>query len=87
MKFLNKTNGQTRCLKVKNVTLFRTEGVIGQYLLNTNENTSLFILQNFLELNKALRALKGQGSIACTMPCLVLKNCPKISEISYHIEY
>jgi len=26
-KFLNKTNGQTRCLEVKNVTYFGTEGV------------------------------------------------------------
>jgi ribonuclease HII len=26
-KKLNKTDGQTRCLKVKNDTLFRTEGV------------------------------------------------------------
>ena len=27
IKFLNKTNGQTRFLKVKNVTLFETEEV------------------------------------------------------------
>jgi len=28
--------------------------MIGQYLSNTNENTTIPILQNFLELNKAL---------------------------------
>jgi hypothetical protein len=28
--------------------------MVGQYLLNTNENFTVYILQTFLEINKAL---------------------------------
>ena len=32
--------------------------MIGQYLSNTNENATILILQNFLELNKSLEQLQ-----------------------------
>ena len=53
--------------------------MIRQYLSNTNESVTIPILQNVLELNKAIILL-------LVGPCLVSKKFCKIFQIHHHIE-